>query len=202
MSDTTPAMVQPRLHSRSHSFAFLSLVAVSAARRLFSLLLDLVVALRALEAVALVPSVLLVIEEHVPGDVLEYRAERGIRLFHGICGIADHGHQEDGDEQHDAEGRGGEDEGQLEDPVRERPRAQGGQADPDEGGEEETDDRAVAAEVRDVALRLYARGAADMKGSLAAFVTSIEKFVAEHPDHMIHFNGPKFLGPYRPLKNT
>ena len=30
---------------------------------------------------------------------------------------------------------------------------------------------------------LYGRGAADMKGSLAAFVTSIEKFVAEHPDH-------------------
>jgi succinyl-diaminopimelate desuccinylase len=30
---------------------------------------------------------------------------------------------------------------------------------------------------------LYGRGAADMKGSLAAFVTSIEKFVAEHPQH-------------------
>ncbi len=30
---------------------------------------------------------------------------------------------------------------------------------------------------------LYGRGAADMKGSLAAFVTAIEKFVAEHPDH-------------------
>lgn len=30
---------------------------------------------------------------------------------------------------------------------------------------------------------LYARGAADMKTSLAAFVTSIEEFVAEHPDH-------------------
>jgi succinyl-diaminopimelate desuccinylase len=31
--------------------------------------------------------------------------------------------------------------------------------------------------------QLYARGAADMKASLAAFVTSIENFVAEHPDH-------------------
>ena len=31
--------------------------------------------------------------------------------------------------------------------------------------------------------KLYGRGAADMKGSLAAFVTSIEQFVAEHPDH-------------------
>lgn len=30
---------------------------------------------------------------------------------------------------------------------------------------------------------LYGRGASDMKGSLAAFVTSIEKFVAAHPDH-------------------
>lgn len=30
---------------------------------------------------------------------------------------------------------------------------------------------------------LYGRGAADMKGSLAAFVTAIEKFVAQHPDH-------------------
>ncbi len=30
---------------------------------------------------------------------------------------------------------------------------------------------------------LYGRGAADMKGSLAAFVTSIEKFVLAHPGH-------------------
>ncbi len=30
---------------------------------------------------------------------------------------------------------------------------------------------------------LYGRGAADMKGSLAAFVTAIEKFVADHPEH-------------------
>lgn len=30
---------------------------------------------------------------------------------------------------------------------------------------------------------LYGRGAADMKTSLAAFVTSIERFVANHPDH-------------------
>lgn len=34
-------------------------------------------------------------------------------------------------------------------------------------------------EIRDD--RLYGRGAADMKGSLAAFVTAIEAFVAEHP---------------------
>ena len=30
---------------------------------------------------------------------------------------------------------------------------------------------------------LYGRGAADMKTSLAAFVTAIERFVAAHPDH-------------------
>ncbi|NOT67911.1 MAG: succinyl-diaminopimelate desuccinylase [Methylophilaceae bacterium] len=30
---------------------------------------------------------------------------------------------------------------------------------------------------------LFARGAADMKTSLAAFITSIEEFVAAHPDH-------------------
>jgi len=30
---------------------------------------------------------------------------------------------------------------------------------------------------------LYGRGAADMKGSLAAFITSIEDFVAQHPGH-------------------
>ncbi len=30
---------------------------------------------------------------------------------------------------------------------------------------------------------LYGRGAADMKGSLAAFVTSIEQFVTAHPEH-------------------
>lgn len=31
--------------------------------------------------------------------------------------------------------------------------------------------------------RLYGRGAADMKSSIAAFVTAIEDFVARHPDH-------------------
>jgi succinyl-diaminopimelate desuccinylase len=31
--------------------------------------------------------------------------------------------------------------------------------------------------------RLYGRGASDMKGSLAAFVTAIEAFVAAHPNH-------------------
>jgi len=31
--------------------------------------------------------------------------------------------------------------------------------------------------------QLYGRGAADMKGSLAAMVVAVESFVAEHPDH-------------------
>jgi succinyl-diaminopimelate desuccinylase len=30
---------------------------------------------------------------------------------------------------------------------------------------------------------LYGRGAADMKGSLAAFITAIEKFLTQHPEH-------------------
>jgi succinyl-diaminopimelate desuccinylase len=30
---------------------------------------------------------------------------------------------------------------------------------------------------------LYGRGAADMKGSIAAFITAVEKFVAEYPQH-------------------
>lgn len=31
--------------------------------------------------------------------------------------------------------------------------------------------------------KLYGRGAADMKGGIAAFVTALEGFLAEHPDH-------------------
>ena len=31
--------------------------------------------------------------------------------------------------------------------------------------------------------QLYGRGAADMKGGIAAFITAVERFVAQHPDH-------------------
>ncbi|MFM8342683.1 MAG: succinyl-diaminopimelate desuccinylase [Methylomonas sp.] len=31
--------------------------------------------------------------------------------------------------------------------------------------------------------QLYGRGAADMKGGIAAFITAVERFVVEHPDH-------------------
>ncbi len=31
--------------------------------------------------------------------------------------------------------------------------------------------------------KLYGRGAADMKGGIAAFVTALERFIAEHPEH-------------------
>jgi succinyl-diaminopimelate desuccinylase len=31
--------------------------------------------------------------------------------------------------------------------------------------------------------KLYGRGAADMKGSIAAFVTALERFITQHPDH-------------------
>jgi len=29
-----------------------------------------------------------------------------------------------------------------------------------------------------------------------------EVWISEHPDHMIHFNGPRFLGPYKPLRHA
>ncbi len=31
--------------------------------------------------------------------------------------------------------------------------------------------------------QLYGRGAADMKGGIAAFITAVERFIANHPDH-------------------
>jgi len=73
----------------AHSFTFLCLMAISAARRLFSLLLDLVMALRTLEAVSLVPGVLLVIKEDVPRDVFEHQSNRLLGGFGRIGRITD-----------------------------------------------------------------------------------------------------------------
>jgi hypothetical protein len=78
---------------RAHSFPLLSLVALAARRGLLPLLVDVMMALRALEAIPLVRSVLLVIKEHVPGNVLEHDPERRLRRFHRVSGIADHPYQ-------------------------------------------------------------------------------------------------------------
>ena len=32
--------------------------------------------------------------------------------------------------------------------------------------------------------KLYGRGAADMKGGIAAFITAVERFIQKHPDHL------------------
>jgi hypothetical protein len=75
-------------------FSFLSLVALTAGRRLLPLFVDVMMAIRALDAIPLVPGVLPVIKEHVPGDIFEHDPERLLRRFHRVSGIADHGHQE------------------------------------------------------------------------------------------------------------
>ncbi|MDG9668265.1 succinyl-diaminopimelate desuccinylase [Hahella sp. CR1] len=49
------------------------------------------------------------------------------------------------------------------------------------GPEEKWEHPPFAAEVKDGVL--HGRGAADMKGSLAAFMTACERFVAKHPNH-------------------
>ncbi len=41
----------------------------------------------------------------------------------------------------------------------------------------------------------------DFRKYAADIAWETEVWIGEHPDHMIHFNGPKFLGPYRPLRN-
>ena len=39
---------------------------------------------------------------------------------------------------------------------------------------------------------------ADFRMYAADIAWETEVWIAENPGHMIHFNGPKFLGPYKP----
>jgi len=45
------------------------------------------------------------------------------------------------------------------------------------------------------------RNRADFRAYAADIAWETEVWIAENPDHMIHFNGPKFLGPYKPRDN-
>lgn len=60
----------------------------------------------------------------------------------------------------------------------------------------------IEAMVKDCPLaRIYVTAFPDMRTFrkyAADIAWETEVWVAENPDHMIHFNGPKFLGPYRP----
>jgi hypothetical protein len=42
---------------------------------------------------------------------------------------------------------------------------------------------------------------ADFRKYAADIAWETEVWIAETPDHMIHFNGPKFLGPYKRAEN-
>lgn len=53
--------------------------------------------------------------------------------------------------------------------------------------------------------RIYVTAFLDMKGfvkyaSQIAFESEV--WIANHPDHMIHFNGDRFLGPYPPREDA
>ena len=40
----------------------------------------------------------------------------------------------------------------------------------------------------------------DFRKYAADIAWETEVWIAANPDHMIHFNGPKFLGPYKPQR--
>jgi hypothetical protein len=42
---------------------------------------------------------------------------------------------------------------------------------------------------------------AEFRKCAAEIAWETEVWIAESPDHMIHFNGPKFLGPYKRDEN-
>ncbi len=51
------------------------------------------------------------------------------------------------------------------------------------------------------AERIYVtafRSRSDFRKFAGDIAWETEVWIAESPDHMIHFNGPKFLGPYKP----
>jgi adenine-specific DNA-methyltransferase len=51
------------------------------------------------------------------------------------------------------------------------------------------------------AERIYVtafRNRADFRKYAAQIAWETEVWIADYPDHLIHFNGPKFLGPYKP----
>ena len=41
----------------------------------------------------------------------------------------------------------------------------------------------------------------DFRKYAADIAWETEVWIAEAPDHLIHFNGPKFLGPYKPVRS-
>jgi len=75
-------------------FSFLGLVALTARRRLLPLFVDVMMAIRALDAIPVVRGMLPVIKEHVPGDAFEHDPERRLRKFDRVSGIAYQRHQE------------------------------------------------------------------------------------------------------------
>jgi hypothetical protein len=75
-------------------FALLSFVAFLAEGRGLPLLVNVVMALRALETDSLIRGVLFVIKKHVSGDVLEHDPDRDLRRLVWVSGIQNHPHQE------------------------------------------------------------------------------------------------------------
>jgi hypothetical protein len=48
--------------------------------------------------------------------------------------------------------------------------------------------------------RIPPPSAAEFRRYAADIAWETEVWLANNPDHMIHFNGPKFVGPYKPAE--